>query len=86
MYNSIFKEIVAETLKEYLKTGKTHNTEQKYKGVLPEKKSCFVTLKTSAGKLRGCIGTLKPIYVNLKTEIIRNAVASATRDSRFIPL
>jgi len=49
-------------------------------------RSCFVTLKTEKGKLRGCIGTIKPKYKNLYTEIIRNAVSSAFFDNRFDPV
>ena len=86
MENSIYVKIAADTLTELLKTGKTVNTEKKYEGELSEKKACFITIKSSKRKLRGCIGTLSPMYANLKTEIIRNAVAAATRDSRFKPL
>jgi AMMECR1 domain-containing protein len=35
---------------------------------------------------RGCRGTLQPRYANLGEEIIRNAIAAATRDAREKPL
>ena len=35
---------------------------------------------------RGCRGTLQPRYLNLGDEIIRNAVAAATRDAKEKPL
>ena len=50
---------------------------------LKERRSCFVTLKIGKNKLRGCIGTIKPVYKNLHKEIINNAVSSAFFDNRF---
>lgn len=44
----------------------------------------FVTL-TSAGNLRGCVGTVKPRRLLLH-DVKRNAVAAASRDPRFAPL
>lgn len=86
MYNSKHVKIVAKALKEFLSEGKTLKTEGEYSGSFPEKRACFVTLKSERGSLRGCIGTLKPMYRNLTTEIIRNAVSAATRDPRFNPV
>ena len=51
-----------------------------------EHKSCFVSIKTKAGELRGCIGTLAPIHESLDKEIISNAVSASTRDPRFPPM
>lgn len=48
--------------------------------------ACFVTLHEKDGCLRGCIGTLTPVYENLAEEITRNAKAAATRDPRFAPV
>ncbi len=50
------------------------------------RRACFVTLHNSDGSLRGCIGTLEPQYKNLWLEIISNAVAASSRDSRFSPV
>jgi len=46
---------------------------------------CFVSLK-QRGRLRGCIGTLRPVEGSLEAEVAANAVAAATRDPRFPPL
>lgn len=46
---------------------------------------CFVSLK-SAGRLRGCIGTVLPVRERLDWEVQSNAVAAATRDPRFDPV
>jgi AmmeMemoRadiSam system protein A len=45
----------------------------------------FVTIHLH-GRLRGCIGTIEPTCDNLAEEVIRNAVAAATRDPRFPPV
>lgn len=45
--------------------------------------ACFVCLKTVAGKLRGCIGTVEPAHETLGEEVIHNAIGAATRDPRF---
>lgn len=47
--------------------------------------ACFVSLKL-AGRLRGCIGTLRPSQSSLEAEVQANAVAAATRDPRFMPV
>lgn len=45
----------------------------------------FVSLK-KGGQLRGCIGTIQPVYPTLAEEVVSNAVSAATRDPRFPPL
>ncbi|GHV56480.1 AmmeMemoRadiSam system protein A [Deltaproteobacteria bacterium] len=54
--------------------------------VWPPRRACFVSLKTAAGALRGCIGTIYPAQADLGREIMANAVSAATRDPRFPPL
>lgn len=48
--------------------------------------ACFVTLHKKDGSLRGCIGTVEPVHETLHQEIISNAIAAITRDTRFGPL
>ncbi|HEY0547239.1 MAG TPA: AmmeMemoRadiSam system protein A [Pyrinomonadaceae bacterium] len=48
--------------------------------------ACFVTIKTLAGDLRGCIGTIEPTKESLEEELIANAINAATRDPRFPPV
>ena len=38
------------------------------------------------GRLRGCIGTILPVYGSVAEEIIHNAVSAAARDPRFDPV
>jgi len=53
---------------------------------LMEKQACFVSLHLSDHSLRGCIGTIEPVKDSLYQEIIRNAEAACTQDSRFNPV
>ena len=52
--------------------------------VLQESGASFVTL-TSAGLLRGCIGTLEP-YQSLVEDVCEHALAAALEDPRFAPV
>lgn len=45
----------------------------------------FVTIHRH-GRLRGCIGTIQPMFDNVAEEVIQNAIAAATRDPRFSPV
>jgi len=45
----------------------------------------FVSLKKH-GRLRGCIGTMRPTRKNAAEEIIMNAISAAIRDPRFEPV
>jgi AmmeMemoRadiSam system protein A len=47
---------------------------------------CFVSLKTTDGELRGCIGTIEPARGTLAQEIIANAISAAISDPRFDPV
>ncbi len=48
--------------------------------------ACFVSLHTSDGSLRGCIGTIEPRKPSLYEEIKTNAISAAFHDPRFSPL
>lgn len=50
------------------------------------RRACFVSIKTTGGDLRGCIGTILPTRPSLDLEIIENAVSASTRDPRFPPM
>jgi AmmeMemoRadiSam system protein A len=56
---------------------------------LPEKfrevRSCFVTLHTPDGNLRGCIGSIEP-HEPLADNVLHNALNAAFRDPRFNPV
>ena len=51
-----------------------------------ERAGVFVTIEDDLGELRGCIGTVQPVEVNVLEEIVTNGIAAATRDPRFLPV
>lgn len=53
---------------------------------LSRRAGCFVSLHTSNGSLRGCIGTIYPLQENVALEIIQNAISASTKDPRFPPV
>ena len=53
-----------------------------YSEVAPEPRGAFVTLTTSEGELRGCIGHVLP-HVALDETVVRMAAAAAQEDPRF---
>jgi AmmeMemoRadiSam system protein A len=53
---------------------------------LPDRAACFVSLKTTDGALRGCIGSVQPQKPDLPREVVRNAIDAATIDPRFSPV
>ncbi len=55
------------------------------KGKLEQQMSCFVTLHTADGKLRGCIGNITA-FESLAENLARNAINSAFCDPRFPPV
>ncbi|MGI9068261.1 MAG: AmmeMemoRadiSam system protein A [Pyrinomonadaceae bacterium] len=55
-------------------------------GILSARAACFVSIKTLAGDLRGCIGTIEPAKETLAEEVIMNGVNAASRDPRFKPV
>jgi AmmeMemoRadiSam system protein A len=46
----------------------------------------FVTLRSSDGNLRGCIGSLVASEADVVAETARSAVLAASRDPRFMPV
>ena len=54
--------------------------------LLNQRAGCFVSIKTHAGELRGCIGTVEPETETLADELILNAISAAARDPRFTPV
>ncbi len=80
-----YVELAKKTIEEYTKTGKIPSVPDEIPADMKKKAGVFVSLKKK-GQLRGCIGTFLPITENVYSEIVRNAIASATQDPRFPPL
>jgi len=53
--------------------------------LLGKRAGVFVSLK-KFGDLRGCIGTITPVYRSVAEEIINNAVSACSEDPRFSPV
>lgn len=69
------------SVKEYFKKSKLKIRKTEFK----EKQGVFVTIKSSEGELRGCIGYPYPEYP-LGEAIQRAAISAAFKDPRFPPL
>jgi len=75
--------LARETLENYVRTGKKIGVPDWVPAdFLKERAGVFVSLKKD-GMLRGCIGTIGPVRVNLAEEIIHNAISAGTQDPRF---
>jgi AmmeMemoRadiSam system protein A/AmmeMemoRadiSam system protein B len=76
--------LAKKTVEMYIKEGKVFKPKRL---TLPmkEKAGVFVSIH-KLGELRGCIGTIEPVRRNVAEEIILNAISSATRDPRFLPI
>jgi AmmeMemoRadiSam system protein B/AmmeMemoRadiSam system protein A len=76
--------LAKKAVETYVKEGKTPKPEE----LIPEmngKAGVFVSIH-KFGELRGCIGTFEPTTKNVAEETIANAISSATRDPRFLPI
>ena len=74
-------------IENYIKHGRKINVKDDLpEELLTRRAACFVTLHKFNGDLRGCIGTIEPVYENLAVEIRENGIAAATRDYRFSPV
>ena len=70
----------------FVRSGKQITTPQEGPALLSARAACFISIKTHAGDLRGCIGTIEPAKKTLGEELIANAINAATRDPRFDPV
>ena len=76
--------LAKKTVETYIKEGKILKR-QKLTSEMKERAGVFVSIHR-LGELRGCIGTIEPQRSNVAEEIILNAISSATRDPRFLPI
>ena len=76
--------LARDTLTSHL-SGKSKIKPAAYDEILNEPRGVFVTLNTSTGDLRGCIGYAEPIKP-LITAVMDCAVHAATQDPRFPPV
>jgi MEMO1 family protein len=80
--------LAADAIQIFLSERRTLGPAEAFFTTLPEAArpaGVFVCLKLE-GRLRGCIGSVEPIHPNVALEVVHNAIAAATRDSRFPPV
>jgi len=78
--------LAKETIESYVQFGNEPPLPDPLPDDMEQQAGAFVSLHDDAGNLRGCIGTIEPTQPSLAMEVIRNAVAAATRDPRFSPV
>ena len=77
--------LARRTIEKYVRDGREIDPPRELPAELQRPAGAFVTLHRH-GQLRGCIGTIQPTCNTVAQEVIKNAVAAATRDPRFPPL
>jgi len=77
--------LAKDAVESYVRHGRILNPPQQLTPEMKERAGVFVSLHRH-GELRGCIGTFEPLKSSVAQEIISNAISSATRDPRFLPV
>jgi AmmeMemoRadiSam system protein A len=77
--------LAKKAVEEYVTRRRVPSHPEELPSDMKQKAGVFVCLKVG-GDLRGCIGTFVPTAENLYDEIVKNALAAATDDPRFLPV
>lgn len=83
---NIYTDLAKKTIEKYAREEKLPETKNLAKDLLTKRAGCFVSIHGKNDELRGCIGTIVPVYKNLGSEIIANAIEAGFRDLRFSPI
>ncbi len=78
--------LARQVVETYVTNGVIIKAPESCSDLLSQRAGCFVSIKTRAGELRGCIGTIDPAKDTLAEEVILNAISAATLDPRFAPV
>ncbi len=78
-------ELAREAVETFVREGGVIRAPSELARDMKERAGVFVSIH-KFGELRGCIGTFEPIRENVAEEIITNAISSAARDPRFLPV
>lgn len=83
----VLVKLAHRAVEKYVRTGQRLSplTDEELSPEMRERAGAFVSLHR-LGELRGCVGTFVPQRENVAEEIVENAIASATRDPRFLPV
>ncbi|MCX6011562.1 MAG: AmmeMemoRadiSam system protein A [Chloroflexi bacterium] len=76
--------LAKKTVEAYVRKGEIFQP-KRLSAEMKEKRGVFVSIH-KLGELRGCIGTFEPQHANVAEEIVANAISSASRDPRFLPV
>ncbi|MCJ7425695.1 MAG: AmmeMemoRadiSam system protein A [Dehalococcoidales bacterium] len=76
--------LAQKTVEAYVRKGEVFQP-KRLSAEMKEKRGVFVSIH-KLGELRGCIGTFEPQHANVAEEIVANAISSASRDPRFLPV
>lgn len=81
-----FARLARQSTEHFVRTGKSLDMPSDLPAeMLARRAGVFVSIKKD-GQLRGCTGTTGPTQKSIAAEIIKNSVASASRDNRFSPV
>lgn len=78
--------LARRAVESFVRDGRQISPPENAAEILGARAACFVSIKTRAGDLRGCIGTIEPVKATLGQELIANAISAATHDPRFAPV
>jgi len=81
--HDVYVSLVKKTISGYIRHGQIPELSDMSEDRMYKPAGCFVTIRSSDGNLRGCIGTIDPVNETLAEEIIANAISAATKDPRF---
>jgi MEMO1 family protein len=84
--SAVLPALARHVIETFVTTGEVIPAPESLSELLNQRAACFVSIKTSEGDLRGCIGTIEPEKNTLAEEIVLNAISAATRDPRFPPV
>ncbi len=82
----IYVRLARRALESYvIRHKKVKKSDDLDKDLLDDRAGVFVSLQLD-GVLRGCIGTIDPVYSCIADEIIQNAISAGMEDPRFYPV
>jgi AmmeMemoRadiSam system protein A len=74
--------LARETIERYVRDGVRISPPEELTEDMRRRAGAFVSIHRY-GRLRGCMGTIQPMFDNVAEEVIQNAISAATRDPRF---
>jgi len=79
-------QLARSAIASFVQTGSAEISDALRNSIPDKRAGVFVSIHSSAGQLRGCIGTISPTCETMADEIIQNAQWACSRDHRFRPV